>query len=336
VKISIVGFVAAALLCAATLVQAQYPDAGNDVMQMLKLEYSAREASMAGAAVGMPGGIDGAGANPAVIAFIPSVQGSLGFRKHVLDVWGLMLSGAMNLNPYGVVAGSLLYSSQGEVDESVRQGDKAVYTGRTWGAYDVMGSVGWGRVIAPGFGVGVVTKGLYSLIRTSDERYVADGFATDAGIQYRMLRDRLIVGAAVRNIGFLRRSFEREDTYTLPRSIAAGISIVPRYTQNLRLALDVEKKEGDYITFEPALAVSLLEDMLVVRGGFSFSERDMREIFKSMQGEGDSFYQKSNWKLLCLGASFSTKNLKNLTFDSGVEFHSQLPPSLVFSLGVSL
>lgn len=335
-KISITGLISAALLSAAAIVQAQYPDAGSDVMQMLKLEYSAREASMAGAAVAMPGGIDGAAANPAVIAFIPTAQGAIGFRKHVLDVWGLMLSGAMNVNAYGVVAGSLLYSSQGEVEESVRRGDAALYTGRTWGAFDVMGSVGWGRVMAPGLGVGIVTKGLYSLISTTGERYVADGFVTDAGVQYRMLRERLIVGATVRNLGFLRRDFESDNSYTLPRSVAAGVSFVPRYTKNLRVALDIEKKHGDYITFEPALAVSLLEEVLVVRGGFSFSERDIREVFNAMQGESEQFYQKSNWKLLCLGASITTKSFKNITFDSGIEFHSQLPPSLVVSLGLSL
>lgn len=316
-------------------VEAQYREAGTTVFDFLKINYSAREVGMAGASVGMPGGLAGFHANPAVLGYIEHTAGLLSYRRHLLDVWAGTVAGGMPIKDYGFFSINVIDLSGGTIDEVVDDNGLPRETGNVWRDNSVAGGISWGRIMWETLSVGASIKGVYHYMGSKQDHYAADGVALDAGVQYRLMKGRFITGLAIRDLGFLRSNYsDHSDKYSLPLAVCAGLSYVPRYVPDLRLALDVEKVKGDYLEFEPGIEVAVFEKLLFLRGGFSFSEKDFGEkVVKSFRGEADEDYQKSNWSTVCLGLGVDaqTKGV-DLKVDTGLEFHTMITPSVVVTI----
>jgi len=179
-------------------------------------------------------------------------------------------------------------------------------------------------------------KGLYNHLGIiGAETSSADGFACDAGLQYRFLNSRIIYGVVARNIGFLRSGYTKDDSYSLPATVAMGVSYVPQNMNQLRLAMDLSKKTNDYLTFAPAAELEVIRGQMVVRAGLNRSWRDLRSYVMVLKGDPEENYEQSNRSFLCAGAGFITQILeRRAKFDVAVDFPDEagLLPAFAISI----
>ena len=319
-------------VCAAfTYSSAQHPDAGTVAFPSLNMGYDARAVSMSGAAAAMPDDIYGVLANPAAIGFVNRYQVMGGYRQMMMDVWGGPLGIAWP-SKFGIFAASVTALSSGAFDIVDENGDETGYLAQS--SY-TSGGVSFAKIVYDGLSVGGTVKGIYHYIGAGRERYSADGFAADLGVQYRLMNGRLAYGAVLRNFGVMRSSYLGGfNEYPFPYGVEVGISHVPRHLPSLRLALDVNKINGDYLNFEPAFEYALLSNTLFLRGGYAFSYMDFEKTLDNFRGERDDSYRKSgaNTLSLGLGIAASMDNV-DVKLDAAVQFYTDVPePSLIISL----
>jgi hypothetical protein len=296
---------------------------------------------MAGASVAMPSDLSGFNANPATLGFIKKGQVAVGYRSVLLDVWGGFVAAAIPLGAGGIISINAIDLSEGTLNEVVENpaDHSPLSTNRVWSSNSFAGGLSWAKPVWETLALGVMLKGAYHKIGTPGasnlpgENYSADGIAADLGLQYRLLGGRFISGISARNLGFLESGYSTAaDGYPMPFSIAAGISFIPRYTPALRLALDLEKTRDNFATFKPGIEISLIPQTLQLRFGFPFSTNDLGYFFDLLGGTPASGYQKSQWNILCSGIGFSTASYgTDLTLDAGIEFHTDVSPSVVLT-----
>lgn len=293
--------------------------------------YDARAMAMGGAATAMPNGVYGVLSNPAALGYVNRFQIMGGYRQVVMDVWGGPLGIAWPTE-HGVLAPHLISLSSGEfeiIDEfGLETGQRAV------SSYTALG-VSWARVLRDNVAIGATAKGVYHYIGAGWESYSADGFAVDCGIQYRAGNGRLIYGASLRNWGLVRSGYTGEwNEYGLPYGFEAGVSYIPRHIRDLRVALDVNKFNGDYANFEPALEYTVIAKTLFLRGGYAVSFMDFEKTLDVFRGERDETYQKSGLNTLSLGIGVESEmDDVEIKLDAAMQFNSDLSgPSVVVSL----
>jgi hypothetical protein len=318
-----------------TRVSAQHLDAGTVAFPFLNLGYDARTVAMAGAAVAVPNDIYGALSNPAALAYANRKQIMGGYRQIIMDVWGSPLGIALPTR-HGVFAPHLLSLTTGNFDVIDESG---VHTGeRAWSSYNAFG-VSWARLFGEGnIAAGATLRGMYHYLGAGVERYSADAFTIDIGAQYRTNNNRLIYGAALRNWGVMRSGYWGEwNEYELPYGVEVGVSWVPRHIRNLRVALDVNKFNGDYTNFEPAFEYTVIAKTLFLRGGYNFSSMDLEKMFDVFSGLRDEDYQKSSINTFSFGFGIAgTMDNVDINLDAAIQLYSSVAaPSLVVSLIVA-
>jgi hypothetical protein len=322
-------------------VSAQHQDAGTTAFPFLTMGYEARSVSMAGAAVGMPNDIYGVLSNPASIGYIGYVSGNRmqimgGYRQVIMDVWGGPLGISFPTSAGFVIAPYMLALSTGDLDVIDESG---VATGeRAYSSYTALG-LSAAKVFGGDVSVGASFKWMYHYLGAgANESYSADGFAFDLGVQRRADRGRLVYGAVLRNWGFVRSGYLNEwNEYELPYGIEFGVSYTPRHIANLRVAVDVNKYNGDYMNVEPGFEYTILSNILFIRGGYAFSSMDFEKALEVFRGERDDAYQKSNTGTFSLGLGIAgTMDNVDIKLDAAVLFNSDIAaPSFILSLLIS-
>ncbi|MDG5816442.1 PorV/PorQ family protein [Chitinispirillales bacterium ANBcel5] len=320
--------ISALLLCTA-LVYSQHSRAGTVAFPFLNLGYDARAVAMGGAATAVPNDIYGVLSNPGAIGFVQTSQIMAGFRPVVMGVWGGPLAYLGTSDRYGNFAANLIVLSSGEIEEFNERGEAT--GGHARSDYASV-AASWGMKVLDDLSAGATFKWIYNRLGTETDRYFADGLALDGGIQYRTNNNRLILGLAVQNVGFMRSGYD-SNSYPLPTGISAGISYVPQNTTNLRLALDVDKRRGDYLNFRPGLELMILSDVFL-RAGYNLSSKDLGNAIDVLRGERDDTYQKSNMSTLSIGGGVITGIQRTeLKLDMAIQFYSDVSrPALLFSV----
>jgi len=330
-------------LCALPL-HAQHRDAGRTLFGFMNISYDARTVALAGASVALPNDCYGIFSNPGALGYVNSMQAVAGYRPVGTGVYGSPLAYALPQKGMGVFGAGVYGLTSGNVAVTDVGPDGGVLFTDGFSRVDnVAGSAVWAGKVNDYFSVGAAVKGFYTSIKGFEDgssvRWSADGFAGDAGVQCRFMNSRLIYGFVARNIGFIRSGYEKNDSgYSLPFGVDIGVSYVPRYIENLRVVLDLSKKNNDYLSFKPGTEWELLEKQLVVRAGYSFSWRDLLAFKKTLSGESDAAYIKSSMVGICLGVGFITEIVgRKMHFDTAAEFLT-LPvmPALVFSMLVNI
>jgi hypothetical protein len=304
---------------------AQLADAGLVAFPMLNLNYDAREMGMAGASIAMPNGLYGFRSNPAAMGYVEARQGLVGYRSVLLDVWSGVAAFGMPVGETGFWSLSAINLSEGSEPEVLNLNGEPYQTDRVFAANSVSGCITWSRIVWKTLALGAALKGVYHYIGTQGEYYSSDGFAFDVGVQYRTYGGRLVVGVVARNLGFMRSSYTEDlPKYQLPYTLGIGISYIPKYVSPLRMALDIEKVNGRYVSFEPAVEIAILRDLLFARLGFPFSERDLSHALSVLGGNVEENYVKSQWNSLCFGLGFHTdlNNGLRVMLDAAVELHT--------------
>jgi len=311
------------IICAIGSAIAQHPDAGTVEFSFLNIQSDARSVGMGGASVAIPNDLFGVFSNPAALAYIDNIQLQFGFRPVFMDVWGGPLAAAYRYDKYGVFGLNLFGITAGDIEEVIKgNSTDPVVTGRVAHSYYMTGGASWAKIVHENLSVGATLKGIYKRLGIGSEYYSSDGVAIDAGIQYRLLNDRLIYGLAMRNAGFVRSTYTSEgERPPIPVTIEGGVSFVPRAVPILRLTFDVNKRSGDYLNIEPALELQVHRKVFQVRLGATASAKDTEAFIGKLRGEEDENYRKTNMLLLAGGAGFNTEiNKSKLFVDLGLAF----------------
>ncbi|MDR2592005.1 MAG: PorV/PorQ family protein [Chitinispirillales bacterium] len=312
-------------------VSSQNAAAGTVAFPFLVMGYDARSMAMGGAACAVQNGLYGVLSNPAAVGYVSGTQIMGGYRQVMMDVWGYPI-GIAAPTKYGIIAPYLVSLTSG--DFNVINEDGVLTGDRARSSYTALG-VGWARTIGANIAVGGALKGAYHYIGAADESYSADGFAVDIGAQYRQRNDRVSYGAVLRNLGFMRSGYWGEwNEYEMPYGVEAGVAFVPKHITNLRIALDVNKFNGDYANFEPAFEYTVVAKTFWVRGGYAFSMMDVEKMLDVFRGERDDAYQKSSVNTLSLGVGVATLlDNVDLKLDAAMQFYTDISsPAVIVSL----
>lgn len=267
---------------------------------LLGLGYEARSLAMGKVQIGMPNDVFGAFGNPATFGYLDKTHAMVSYHPVLVGVD--IRAGAMafarpsaRMGVWGLSIPWLSYGTIEGVDEQNRS------TGETYTPYGLWGSLSWARRVgATPLSVGAAVKGIYGTL--DYEGQSADALAFDAGAQYRVFNSRLVLGILMRNLGFLRSGYSEEtDDALLPAAFGAGISYSPRHASVLRMAFDIEKPIDDYLHYRFGVEVAPIREYLFLRTGADFTHRDLREALRTLRGEQDEEYQKTNWYLWGFG-----------------------------------
>ena len=333
------------LLCLCALpLHAQHRDAGRTLFGFMNINYDARTVALAGACVALPNDCYSIFSNPGALGYVNTMQAVIGYRPVGTGVYGSPLACALPYKGIGVFGAGVYGLTSGNVAVTDIGPDGGVLFTDGFSRVDnIAGNAVWARKINDFLSVGASVKGFYSSIKGFEDRspvrWSSDGFACEIGAQCRFMNSRLIYGFVARNLGFIRSGYEKNDSgYSLPFGVDIGISYVPRYIENLRVILDLSKINNDYLSFKPAAEWELLAKQLVVRGGYSFSWRDLRAFKNTLSGYSDASYFKSSMIGICLGAGFSTEIAgRKMHFDTAAEFLTiPVLPALVVSMLVNI
>ena len=291
------------------MVRAQNENAGTRAFEFLQIDNNARTVSMGGAGVAMPSGLYGEQTNPASCGFITKTQAMLGYEKWIDDAWLGPMGYATRYKNYGVFAASLLYMSQGYLDgDDVRDELGDVIAGAKWHVFSLVGDLTWSKIVYDNLSIGLTMKGIHHSIGSNQEyRASAQGIAFSGGWQYRTMNSRFIIGGAIQNAGFIVSNYtEQSEKLKLPISAAIGVSYVPGDIPGLRLSCDFQKASDDYLNYKPGFEAAIYKKVLFFRGGYSLSQADLENAFKTLKGNKDDNYIKSNANGLSLGFGFIT------------------------------
>lgn len=316
---------------------AQHAGAGSDAFDFLNIKYDARTTVLGGGSVAIPNDLYGVHSNPATVGFIDKMQIMAGNRSEAAGIWSYPLAWAMPEKEKGVFAVSMVALTTGNIEVTDRGYDGAmVYTGQNARSDNIAGSITWAKKMNNFSSGGITIKGIYNRLGTSgQESFSSDGFALDAGLQYRFMNSRLVYGLATRNIGFQRSGYTEGERNNLPAWVAMGVSYVPYYIKQLRLVMGISKKNNDYLTFEPSGELEAIPGQLVLRAGSNINWRDLESGVKKLQGESEDNYQKSNRSFLCAGIGLTTHLAeRKVKFDAAVDFpdNANILPAFVISI----
>ncbi|MBD3419953.1 MAG: PorV/PorQ family protein [Chitinivibrionales bacterium] len=309
-----------------------HPDAGTSTFPFLKINYDARSAALGNSATATKSGIYGVLNNPAMLGYTQTPQVLLGYRSIVLDIKGTPLAYSMpitvNNRHLGAVAAHAVYLSHGSLSEVDENGEE---TGIIWEPYSLYGGIAWSKIIWETVSIGANVKGIYDRQGSNtNEAFSASGLAFDFGAQYRLLRERLVLGISMTNLGLIMNGYQQEDTDAhLPAASSIGIS----YTNKVVTILaEIEKPHDNYLIGKSALEIALAQQMFFLRFGASTSTRDVYNMSRVLFGDDDET-ASTNYEGPSLGLGFK-KDIGNVTLNVDAALYLRLqqgitPPFLI-------
>jgi hypothetical protein len=318
-------------LCALPLC-AQASGSGTKAFDFTRINFNARTIAMGGATVAMPNDAYGVGANPASIGFVTTTQAEAGYFKYNGDSWGGPLVYVRPYKNYGDFGGFVDYLSHGSLSESEAMDESGNLLGSSWHVFSLVGGLSWAKQFIPNFSTGVNVKGIYHAIEgsagtsTAATNVSATGIAMDIGGQYRFpTKTQVILGGSVRNVGFMVSDYSQElDSLKPEMSASIGVSVVPEKLPELRIALDLEQANDDYLNYKAGAEYQVVPGFFL-RAGYTLSQKDLENAFKSFSGSSSDTYVKSNANTFSLGAGFVT-TYNGITTNIDAAFLQSLDP----------
>jgi len=210
---------------------------GQNTYDFLKVDMSARAASLGGSFVTNNDDVDVLFYNPAGMSFLEKDPVSFSFVKHLMDINLFSLAYSTEFENIGRFGSAIKYINYGSFDEADEFGNR---TGE-FSAGELAFILGYTNEFTENFYYGANAKVIYSSI--ADKSSSAVGL--DLGINYEIPKQQLNLAAAILNLGTQLSSYidTKED---LPLDITIGIS---KRLENLpvRLSLDFHQlnKERD-------------------------------------------------------------------------------------------
>ncbi len=250
---------------------------GQNTYEFLRIDMSARAASLGGTFVSNHDDPNIIFYNPAGINLLTESPISFSFVKHVLDINLASLSYSTEFENIGRFGGAIKYINYGTfvraTEDGMREGE--------FGAGDVAFILGYANSLDLNFNYGANIKFIYSKI---DDRN-STGIAFDLGLNYFVPEQDLSVGFAAMNIGSQISSYY-EEKEQLPLDIIVGVSKKLQHLP-LRLSLDFHKlnaERDDFVQRFKAFSVGAeftLSKVLRLRFGYDNEKRSDLKIGSS-------------------------------------------------------
>lgn len=242
---------------------------GTVGFELLRMEATARGAAASGALIAMAGEVDAMHSNPASIADLEDRWVSLTYLKHLLDFHSGTIGYAQTVRDYGTIGARITYFDYGSFDEATPQGE---FTGRTFGANDLLFSLSFARKIGEVYRVGISLNYIHSQI----EDYSASAISTDLGFLVRTNAEihgikEVTLGGAVYNLGTATKAFidEKDD---LPLGFRGGLNAPLEYLP-LTISLQATKWVDQDLQFALSGEFKPIE-ALRIRVGYSTEGHD--------------------------------------------------------------
>lgn len=208
---------------------------GQNTYDFLKVDMSARAASLGGSFVTNNDDVDVLFYNPAGMSFLEKDPVSFQFVKHLMDINLFSLAYSTEFENIGRFGSAIKYINYGSFDEADEFGNR---TGE-FSAGEFAFILGYTNEFAENFYYGANAKVIYSSI--ADKSSSAVGL--DLGINYEIPKQQLNLAAAILNLGAQLSSYidTKED---LPLDVTIGVS---KKLENLpvRLSLDFHQLNKD-------------------------------------------------------------------------------------------
>ncbi len=266
-------------------------NAGTTGFNNLKIVYSARAISMAGAMTGMGKTVEGLQFNPAGILGLEKVNVSSTFCSYFEGSNGgalhLVYPKAENVS-YGIM---LHYLNSGEMDRTeVTSGNEYLETGETFGASNLILGVSAARIMNPSIDVGITGKLIYDKI----DSYSAAAILVDAGLIHHPVNEKITVGISLRNLGKQVAYYTSEEySEGLPMTFAAGLSYA--FRPQLSGAFDINVPRGANMNARFGLDFNP-HPMLNLRMGYNSNSADWKTGGDWDWSSGLTFGAGFKWK----------------------------------------
>ncbi|OQY40012.1 MAG: hypothetical protein B6226_00620 [Candidatus Cloacimonetes bacterium 4572_65] len=280
-------------------------EAGTTGFNSLKIMYSARSNSMAGAFTSLDDDIDGVFFNPASIAKYGNKRElSTTFMNYFEGYSGGSLVYQLKKSEKGNFAFFTQYLTSGDITRTKESDNGGYYEDGTFNSTDMLVGLTYAHYFNKEVSLGFNAKYLNESIDGNN----ASALALDVGLLHRPQNDRIRVGASIKNLGTQLTYFsDSEYDETLPLTYSGGISY--------RFDLKNGNSESD---FKPTMLVSL--DITLPKGsdfiGLVGTELKVHEQFFLRFGYKTN---SSDWKTggdfeglsgLSTGVGFIRKSLK--------------------------
>ncbi len=201
------------LLISCQTASAQPGDASG--FSLLRLEPSARIASLAGAAVALGQGDPSTPfLNPALLGTSSHRMFSTSYLNHLSDINAGFVSYIADVGKIGTMMGGLRYLSYGSF---VRADENGFQDGSTFGAYETALTIGLGRKYGERLNYGASFHTLFSGIDGASSGAVA----LDVGVYYYVDKSQLGLSASLNNFGWVYNTVG-EQSDDLPTDIRVG------------------------------------------------------------------------------------------------------------------
>jgi long-subunit fatty acid transport protein len=201
------------LLFAGCIISVRAQD--NSTYDFLKVDPSARASALAGAFETITDDPNIIFYNPAGLSTMTKKKVSAGFGKYLLDINFGAVSYAQKYKEIGWFGAGVKYFNYGTFDYADENG----VTNGTFGASDIMVSVGYSNYLYDVVNYGVNVKYIYSKIA----EYNSSAYAVDFGLMYVIPSDQIQLGISVNNLGAQIDSYI-DTKEKLPLDIRIGAS----------------------------------------------------------------------------------------------------------------
>ena len=240
------------------------PNAGTTGFDFLRLAPTAREAAMAGAAVGSAPSAMGFWFSPAHALATETPRAHVGYLNYVAGIQTGSAAYCQRIGPDKGVGFGVVYLNSGTMKRTNERGEELGTFGVSYANLNLSGAMRLGDEAT----VGLALQGLYGSIDT----FFGLGVAANVGATYRLPVDGLVAGLAVKNVGYQLKAFQANRD-PMPVDFGLGLGYEPN--PSLNLVLDVHKPIDNRVNVRAGVE-GWVADMLAVRAGYTTEGVDLR------------------------------------------------------------
>ncbi|MEA2104345.1 MAG: PorV/PorQ family protein [Candidatus Cloacimonadota bacterium] len=242
-----------------------YSDAGTRSFTFLKVPIGPRAAGMSNAYFGLSNDELAPFWNPAGLAQIKCKKYGVTYLNYIDSYNGGAASCVLPISNISAVAFFAKFVGAGDFDKTEIDESGGIIDLGTFGSYDVMLGVSYGKVISDIIDIGFSFK----FITESIDDYSSQAIAGDVAIMHQTPNPKLKIGLGVKNFGKQISQFDSKEE-KLPLLLAGGI----RYDiPDGHLALDINKP-ADNDVYGNLGVEKKVRDNLTLRAGYRTNASD--------------------------------------------------------------
>jgi hypothetical protein len=304
------------ILCVLVLFGTIHASAGSG-FEFLRTSTGARPGAMGDAYVGGTGDLCVTGYNPAGLARLKANTAIFTYLNHYADFQGGYVGYGRVLSGNRVLAAGIAYMNYGSMEWTDITGAK---TGSS-SPGDFLFQASYAGTMKKGIGYGVSAK----YIRSQIENYSADAMAVDAGLFYRIEKEKMNIGLSITNLGGSLNAYIHEKE-NLPLAYRLGLA---KTLAHLPLTLYFQLTRFQFQKSE------IFGGLYWALGGeFEISERfNLRWGYNSIGREQKVYSDKDRFTGISLG--FGT-SVNRFIIDYAAGFHGVLGSTHQFTVYMTL